>query len=246
MRALILAAGRGSRMRHLTETHPKAMTPLGGRPLIERQCSALRAAGVTEIGIVTGYMADRFDAHADAAFHNPRWADTQMVSSLEAAESWLDAGPVIVSYSDIFYEPHVPQALAQTGADIAITYDPNWEDQWRGRFGDPLIDSETFRFRTEDGRRYLTEIGRPPRSLDEVQGQYMGLLRFTPAGWAAVREARATLAAAPRDAQSMTELLDLLISRDAQIEAVAVTGRWGEIDSVEDLAFFEAHPELFP
>ena len=242
MKALILAAGRGSRMRHLTEDRPKGLTPLRGTPLVERQCAALHGAGATEIGIVTGYMAESFDAHADRTFHNPRWAETQMVTSMAAAADWLTAGPVLVSYSDIFYQAETLRALAGATAALAISYDPDWQAQWAGRFEDPLDDAETFRLRTGgDGLSYLTAISAKPDTLAEVEGQYMGLLRFTPASWDAVQKVRADLAADRRDALSMTALLDLLIARGIDIQAVPSIGPWGEIDSVEDLAFFEEH-----
>ncbi|TDL79400.1 phosphocholine cytidylyltransferase family protein [Palleronia sediminis] len=241
MRALILAAGRGSRMRHLTDDRPKGLTPLRGVPLVARQRAALAAAGVREIGIVTGYRAEAFAPYADAAFHNPRWAETQMVASLARAAEWLRAGPVIVSYSDIFYGAEAVRALAGAVGGVAITYDPDWEAQWRGRFDDPLDDAETFRLKppSGDGRRWLAGIGRRPRSIDEIEGQYMGLVRITPEGWAAIEALRAGMPPEARDAQSMTELLDALIARGTGIEAIATQGPWGEIDSVEDLAFFE-------
>ena len=55
MRGIILAAGRGSRMKHLTSERPKCMVKLQGKPLIEWQLEALRAAGIDDIAIVTGY-----------------------------------------------------------------------------------------------------------------------------------------------------------------------------------------------
>lgn len=240
MKALILAAGRGSRMRHLTDDRPKGLTPLRGVPLVERQIAALSAGGATEIGIVTGYRADAFAAYADRTFHNSRWAGTQMVASMEKAAEWLASAPVIVSYSDIFYTGDAVAALAGATADLAITFDPGWRAQWEGRFDDPLDDAETFRLRAGDENRlYLAEIGNKPRDIDEIEGQYMGLLRFTPSGWDTIRDARGALDAAARDAQSMTALLDLLIARGHDIQAIPATDPWGEIDSVEDLAFFE-------
>ncbi|CTQ48879.1 NTP transferase domain-containing protein [Jannaschia donghaensis] len=239
MKTLILAAGRGSRMRHLTEDRPKGLTPLDGIPLIERQRTALMQAGATEIGIVTGYLAEQLVSYGDATFHNPRWAETQMVSSLATAEAWLSAEPVIVSYSDIFYSAATVSALADATADLAITFDTEWRSQWEGRFDDPLLDAETFRLRDEGGTMFLTEIGRVPRAIDEIEGQYMGLLRFTPAGWRQIADARATLDHKTRDAQSMTELLDFMIARGARVQAIPTSDAWGEIDSVEDLAFFE-------
>ena len=56
----------------------------------------------------------------------------------------------------------------------------NWLALWERRFGDPLLDAETFRL-SSDGS--LLEIGNKPRNVEEVEGQYMGLLRFSPEGW---------------------------------------------------------------
>jgi choline kinase len=85
MRAIILAAGRGSRIRQLTDDRPKCLVELRGRPLLEWQVEALRGGGAREIGIVTGYRREMLAALGLREFHNPRWQDTNMVSSLECA-----------------------------------------------------------------------------------------------------------------------------------------------------------------
>src|SRR5579862_1491970 len=103
MRAVILAAGRGSRMGNLGGDRPKCLVELGGRPLIERQIASLRRGGVDEIGVVRGYRADMIDLAGLSYFANERWAETNMVMSLVAAAAWLRSGPLIVSYADIFY-----------------------------------------------------------------------------------------------------------------------------------------------
>ena len=58
MKAIILAAGRGSRMKLLTDETPKCLIKLRGKSLLDWQLSALRAAGITDIAIVTGYRRD--------------------------------------------------------------------------------------------------------------------------------------------------------------------------------------------
>ena len=104
MKAIILAAGRGSRMKNLTDERPKCMVELHGKSLLEWQLQALREAGVDDIAIVTGYKREMFSQWKLKEFHNPRWAETNMVSSLACAYEWLEAEPCIVSYSDIFYD----------------------------------------------------------------------------------------------------------------------------------------------
>jgi choline kinase len=233
MKAIILAAGRGSRMKELTDERPKCLVELHGKALLDRQLESLRAAGITEIAIVTGYKRELLANRGLAEFHNARWAETNMVSSLVCAQDWLQAVPCIVGYSDVFYSPIAVQSLMTSEATLAVTYDPNWLELWTQRFSNPLLDAETFRLTPEN---ILVEIGNKPTSVDEVQGQYMGLLRFTPEGWAEVQRIRSGLTSEQCDKMHMTGTLQKVIEAGRiAITAVPYTGKWGEVDSAEDL-----------
>lgn len=237
MKAIILAAGRGSRMKNLTDERPKCMVELRGKSLLEWQLQALREAGIDDIAIVTGYKREMFSQWKLKEFHNPRWAETNMVSSLACAYEWLEAEPCIVSYSDIFYDASAVTSLMTCDASLAVTYDPQWLKLWEKRFGDPLLDAETFRLNDEG---ILTEIGNKPNTVDEVQGQYMGLLRFTPEGWSEVIRIRSTLSAIDCDKMHMTGTLQRVIEAgQLPIVAVPYLGEWGEVDSAEDLGAYQ-------
>lgn len=237
MKAIILAAGRGSRMKSLTDECPKCLVELRNKPLLEWQLESLRAAGISDIAVVTGYKRELLADRGLNEFHNARWADTNMVSSLACAESWLQEQPCIVSYSDIFYSPDAVRSLMSSEASLAVTYDPNWLELWTRRFGDPLLDAETFRLKSD---HTLAEIGNKPQSVQEVEGQYMGLLRFTPAGWAEVVRLRCELSASQCDKMHMTNTLQRVIDADrVAIEAIAYSGEWGEVDSSEDLSAYQ-------
>jgi L-glutamine-phosphate cytidylyltransferase len=233
VRGVVLAAGRGSRLGGLTADRPKCMVSLAGRPLLHWQRAALAAAGVTDLAVVTGYRADRVDTAGLTVFHAPRWAGTNMVVSLLAAGPWLAAEPCVVTYADIVYPAATVRGLVRAPGDLAIAYDPDWAELWRRRFDDPLDDAETFRL-TPDGT--LAEIGARPATVEEVEGQYMGLLRFTPRAWTAVRARLDTMPAAEVDTLDMTGLLRLLLRDGRRIEAVPGEGAWGEVDSHADLA----------
>lgn len=237
MKAVILAAGRGSRMKDLTDEGPKCLLELRGKALLDWQLKALREAGISEIAIVTGYKRELLTNRGLAEFHNPRWADTNMVSSLACAQVWLLAEPCIVSYSDIFYEASAVESLMTSAARLAVTYDPHWLKLWEKRFGDPLLDAETFRLNSD---KTLAEIGNKPKSVQEVQGQYMGLLRFTPEGWSEVLRIRAGLPAAECDRMHMTGTLQKVIEAGRiAIEAIPYELTWGEVDSAEDLMAYQ-------
>tara|TARA_B110000858_G_C17765127_1_gene456609 strand:+ start:110 stop:829 length:720 start_codon:yes stop_codon:yes gene_type:complete len=237
MRAVILAAGRGSRMKNLTDERPKCLVELHGQVLLERQLEALRAAGINEIAIVTGYKRELLTNRGLVEFHNARWAETNMVASLVCAEEWLNEGSCIVSYSDIFYSPLAVKSLMGCDAALALTYDPNWLELWKSRFNDPLSDAETFRLKPQG---ILAEIGSKPKSVDEVQGQYMGLLRFTPEGWAEVIRIRSGLTSEQCDNMHMTATLQKVIEANRlMIAALPYLGFWGEVDVKEDIDVYE-------
>lgn len=231
-------------MRALTAHKPKCLVEIAGRPLLEWQCDALHAAGISDVAVVRGYRAESLAGPGYALLENPRWANTNMVSSLLCADAWLRGGECVVSYSDIVYHPEVVRALIESRQDLSITYDRLWRALWSERFEDPLADAETFRC---DDRGRLLEIGGRSSSMDQIQGQYMGLLKFTPGGWERIVEFLQTLTPAGRDALDMTGLLARLMDAGVQIQAVPVDGRWCEVDSDEDLAMYgEKLAEVIP
>jgi len=234
VKGIILAAGRGSRMADATSMRPKCLVEIGGRALVDWQLDAMRSAGVEEIGIVTGYLAESLSSFADRRFHNPNWATTNMVATLACAGEWLSTDVCIVSYSDIIYEPvAVTSLISASDSKIAITYDPNWRALWEARFDDPLSDAETFAM-GEVGE--LREIGGRPISLEEVQGQYMGLLRISPEGWGVIQTILGQLTAADVQQIHMTGLLSQVVgSRLCAVQCLPYTGRWAEVDSESDL-----------
>lgn len=237
MRAVILAAGRGSRMGHLGSDCPKCMVELEGKSLIERQIAALRRGGVHEIGVVRGYRGEMIDFPGLSYFVNERWAETNMVMSLATAAAWLRSGEVIVSYADIFYRSELVRGLASAPGKLVISYDREWRRLWTRRFADPLADAETFRINTAGE---LLEIGSKTTRIEDIEGQYMGLLKFTPPAWHAVETLLGTLAAPIRDRLDMTGLLRrLLTEKELPIATFGTEGQWGEIDNPEDVELYQ-------
>ena len=93
-----------------------------------------------------------------------------------------------------------------------------------------MEDAETFN--QENG--WLSDIGRKPKSLDEIKGQYMGILKFSPKGWGQVEDFLAHLPGS-FDRLDMTSLLYKLIERSIPIRTIATSDEWYEFDSMNDL-----------
>lgn len=229
MKAVILAAGCGKRMGELTKDHPKAMLRLQGKPLIEWQMQAMQQAGITDIAIITGYKGNVFDYPVNY-FNNYRWNQTSMLSTLMCAGEWLDNDTCIVSYSDIVYSSDAISKLRNAPGDVVITFDPHWLQLWQQRFDDPLSDAEIFKY----DHNTLLDIGGKADSLYEIQGQYMGLLKFSIDGWKKIKEILLQLPVEMVDKMDMTSLLKLMIKNDYKISVVSVDTPWCEIDNAHD------------
>ena len=122
--AIVLAAGRGSRLGSLTASRPKCLLPLGTETLLDRQLRLLRGAGAVNIVIVTGYRARDIAAHTVDCTgvtlrHNPHYRETRPISSLCAARDFL-TGDTLILNGDTVFEGEVIDRLLSVENDFSI------------------------------------------------------------------------------------------------------------------------------
>ena len=232
MRAIILAAGAGTRLRPLTEGCPKCLVPIGGRPLLDHQTAALRAAGVDEIVIVVGYEAQQVRDHCgDGARYvdNDAWATTNSIYSLFRARDFLE-GEVMLFNCDILFGPPLALRLA-AGPDSAIAVDSQA----------PRLAGE-MNVRIDGGGRVIA-IGKDlePSTTQAVSVQ---LARFDAAGADLVRTDVERLVAADDHEAFPTSAYVSLIAAGGLRVVEAGDLRWAEIDSLTD--FERARDEVVP
>lgn len=232
-RALILAAGRGSRMGSATDHNPKCLTLLKEKSLLQWQLESLQKAGIADITVVRGYKSEMLSGDFSVV-ENSRWAQTNMVASLFCAPSFN--GNTIMSYSDIVYHPDHIMALVNNAEvfDISITADVLWYKLWKQRFEKPLDDAETFK--SEKG--ILTEIGNKTQNIENIEAQYMGLIKFTKNGWQKAFEVYKALSEERQDKMDMTSLLALML-HVTKISVITVKGKWCEVDNYNDVVIYE-------
>lgn len=241
-KAIVLAAGVGSRLHPYTSSLPKGMVPFLGKALLIRQIESLRRAGVGEVILVGGAHADKLPKSVDSILINRSYQTTNMVESLLCARQKFDGSEdIVISYSDIVCEPAVIEKLMAADGDLVISSDVEWERLWRMRMDDPLSDAESFKV-SEDG--YVVELGRKAESYDDIQAQYIGLVKVPKSKQvdfiAAYDQIASSSGLGNAASMYMTDLIQGLIDQGWLVSPSFINGGWIEVDTVDDLNKYTA------
>jgi len=240
MKAIILAAGEGKRLRPLTNDKPKSLVEIWGKSLLTRQLEQLATFGITDITVVTGYCKDQIEKLPVATVFNEEYDSTNMVFSLsKALPTLLDckAKNTLILYGDIAYSDSHLQVLIESSsaASTVLLGNTEWFELWSQRLDEPLSDAETFQF---DDNLRLLDIGKVPDSLAQVQAQYMGMIKMDTAF---LRTVLSNYIAHVNTVQSrnmyMTDLIQQLVESD-HVHVELVAGSWIEIDTVVDYTLY--------
>lgn len=124
IQAVILAAGRGSRLDPALQGLPKCLAPVGGRPLIEHQLELLAQAGIDEVAVVTGYAASQVRAVLGDRVHyfqNDCWDRTEGLHSIQLCRDWV-RGSLLVLNCDVLADPELLSRLVN-GSGNAFAFD---------------------------------------------------------------------------------------------------------------------------
>ncbi|WP_437955571.1 phosphocholine cytidylyltransferase family protein [Sorangium sp. So ce119] len=250
MKAVIIGAGRGSRLRHLTEELPKTLVPILGRPMLDGILDALAAGGFkrSDVVFVCGYKADVIRAaYPDLTYvENRDWEQNNILLSLLCAREHLEGG-FVSTYADIVYRPEIVADLVRSPHDIALACDTDWRRRYVNRSQHPETDAEKLR---ADGAGRVVELSRriPPAS---ATGEFIGVMKLSARGasefLAAFDAARAAFSERPEFREGRTfrrayliDLLQSMIESGAALHKVDTHGGYMEIDTLEDASLADA------
>jgi choline kinase len=223
-RAIILAAGQGSRLRPLTDDRPKCLLQVGGRTLIVRQIEALSRAGVTDVVAVLGYRGDQVRrlAGPDVRYiENAEYTHTNSLYSLWLAREELLSGAVIVN-SDVLALPRLFARLLNAPAPDAVLVEP-------GAHFEP----EDMKVTIVEG--HVVDFGKGlPR--DRCHAHNVGIAKFSAEGAGVLVECLDRLVVSGH-ANDWTTVAYREFTHHRPLAAVLTDGMpWIEIDFVDDLA----------
>ncbi len=227
MRAVVLAAGRGTRMKGLTQRCPKPMLPLAGRPMLAHQLERLAAAGVREACIVIGYRGEMISDYF--AGQPPRGIRLTYVvqatpdgtgSATLLAREFAAGGPFLMTFGDIIVEPRVYSELARLAEDsemaLALT---RVDDPYRG--GAVYV----------EGGRVVKIVEKPAKGTSTTNYLCAGVYVFTDAIFADLER----LEPSTRGEYDLTDAISAAVRRGATVRYSEVPGFWRDVGRPEDL-----------
>lgn len=233
-RAVVLAAGRGSRLGEITETTPKPLLEVGGQPMIAHVLEGIRVAGIFEVVIVTGYRpADIEDATWGFAGLSIRFARQDVprgtAHALGVASRYLRDRMFLYTWADVLVEPATYQrvVLAAENADAVIAVN---------EVDDPSEGAAV----TVDEEGLVTDIvEKPPPGTSTTRWNNSGVGVLGPEAWRVIDR----LEPSERGELELTEALRSIVHQGAKVRAVPVSGHWFDVGTPEQLA---AARDMFP
>jgi dTDP-glucose pyrophosphorylase len=232
-KAVLLAAGRGTRMRELTTDLPKPMIEVRSKPILQHIVEGLREAGVRQFLIIVGYRADAVqNFFSDGSRYNIeiQYA-TQVVQNgtgrvVDLARNFAGDSPFVLSYGDILVDPANYKRLLDLADDVeAIISVKRGEDVSKG--GAVFVNEQMELI----DLREKTEPGEPTSPWYNA-----GLYAFRPS----IFDFTAKLKPSPRGEYELTDAVRELARSGKKVQALELTGEWADVRDPEVLAQLNA------
>jgi len=217
--AMILAAGRGERLRPLTETTPKALTEVRGRSLLERHLDALQAAGVRTVVINLGWLgeqiADRVGSGAAYGLNVVYSPENEEIletgGGIQRALPLLGNDPFLVVNADIFTDMPMPESALDDNTLGKLVLVPTPQDKGKGDFD--IVAGQL-------------------RNGEQPQYTFSGVAVYRPEFFAGCKPGRFSIAPMLRAAADAD-----------QLAASVYSGHWTDVGTVERLEALNRHQD---
>jgi phosphoenolpyruvate phosphomutase len=250
LKAIIIAAGMGRRMKELGLDMPKCLLEFNGKRILDIQLEAFKANGIDDVSIVVGYKKEKINYPGLKYYFNDRYEHNNILHSLMYAENEMDSD-FMASYSDIIYDKEVIRRLNESRGDISIVVDTDWMKYYAGRNDHPLEEAENVVFNEDDK---VVNIGKMLPDKAKANAEFLGIVKCSVRGAKIFREHFKTLKeqydgkpfqkAEVFEKAYITDMVQDLVDNDIDVECVKIKGGWREIDTVEDYERAERELEI--
>ena len=239
-KALIIAAGLGSRLKKHTENLPKCMLDFGGKTLLQRQLESYKQNGIKDISLIRGYKKEKINYKGIKYFENTDYQNNNILNSIFYAEKVIN-GSIIISYSDILFDKSVVERTLNSDHDISVVVDIDWRGYYVGRKDHPISEAENVIFNSNNE---VEKIGKINTGNQEVHGEFIGMIKLSNRGTEIFKEHFHRLKkvywnkpfqrAKIFQKAYLTDFIQELVDIGIKVHCVIIESGWKEIDTVED------------
>jgi len=239
-KALVIAAGLGSRLKKHTENLPKCMLDFGGKTLLQRQLDSYKKNGIKDISLIRGYKKEKINYKGIKYFENKDYKNNNILNSIFYAEKVI-SGNIIISYSDILFDSSVVERTLNSNHDISVVVDIDWRGYYVGRKDHPISEAENVIFNSNNE---VEKIGKINMGNKEVHGEFIGMIKLSNRGTEIFKEHFHRLKklywnkpfqrAKIFQKAYLTDFIQELVDIGIKVHCVIIESGWKEIDTVED------------
>ena len=239
MNAIIIAAGSGKRISNDAKNIPKSMVKVNGKPIIEYQLDVLKKVGINEIYVITGPYSEKFNIKNVKYVKDKEYEKHDILGSLMEAKKIMN-GDTLVLYSDIIFELKIIEKVMNSKEDISIAVDMDWEKNYERRTEHPKSEAEN----VEINNNNIIRIKKNIENVNNNVGEFLGIIKFTNKGnelfVKKYEELVNTNTGLFQESPSIlkayvTDMIQELIDSNIKIKPILVSGKWCEIDTMQDL-----------
>ena len=240
MNAIIIAAGSGKRISDEVKNIPKSMVKINGKPIIEHQLSVLNKAGVTEVYVITGPHSEKFNIKNVKYVKDEKYEKHDILGSLMEAKKFLEKDTLVL-YSDIIFELKIVEKILSSKEDISIAVDMNWEKNYKGRTEHPKSEAENVELNSNED---IIKIKKNIQNTENNVGEFLGIIKFRNMGSEVfvkkydelIKNSNGLFHEAPSILKAyVTDMIQELIDSNIKIKPILISGKWCEIDTMQDL-----------
>ena len=249
MKAIMIAAGPGSRLKELTKNTHKCLLEINRKSTLKRAVNTFYKLGIKDITAVVGYKKEKIqEKFKNLKYYvNHNFYENNILLSLMHAKNEMN-GEFIASYSDIIVHPSIVKKLAEAKDDIAIVVDTDWKKGYEGRTMHPIEQAENVAF---DSNGSVIKIGKFnfEDQGNNAPGEFIGMLKCTKKGAEIFKKyfekakkefsGKPFITAKTFEKAYVTDFIQYLVNNKIKVKCVFIKGNWKEIDTKEDIKMAE-------
>ena len=240
MKAIIIAAGTGTRLGKKESSRPKALLKVNGQTILSRQISLLKKVGIKDIIVITGTYNQKFPSIGITYVNDLAHNEHDILGSLLVAKNYIQ-NEVVIIYSDILFDEIVLAQVIQQKCDIGIAIDMNWKEAYQGRTLHPLAEAENVLL---DNNKNILKIQKNIKSPDDRVGEFLGFIKLSSHGSKIITDKFEYLLANHTGTfhnslslkkAYITDFIQELVDSKIIVLPIFISGKWCEIDTNQDL-----------